>query len=35
VIVRVFQRILALTAAIRHDEHTGQQIMRSLTDYDH
>ena len=35
VIVRVLQRILALTAAIWHNEHTGQQIMRSLTGYDH
>jgi hypothetical protein len=35
VIVRVLQRLLALTAAIWHNEHTGQQIMRSLTAYDH
>jgi hypothetical protein len=35
VIVRVLQRILALTAAIWHNDKTGQPIMRSLTDYDH
>jgi len=35
VIVRVLQRILALTAAIWHNDHTGQQIKRSLTTYDH
>ena len=35
VIVRVLQRLLALTASIWHNEHTGQQIMRSLTAYDH
>jgi hypothetical protein len=35
VIVRVLQRILALTAAIWHNDHTGQPIMRSLTAYDH
>jgi hypothetical protein len=30
VIVRVLQRLLALTAAIWHNQHTGQPIMRSL-----
>jgi hypothetical protein len=35
VIVRVLQRLLALTAAIWHNQHTGQPIMRSLTHYDH
>ena len=35
VIVRVLQRILALTAAIWHNDKTGQPITRSLTDYDH
>jgi hypothetical protein len=35
VTVRVLQRILALTAAIWHNWHTGQPIMRSLTAYDH
>ena len=35
VIVRVLQRILALTAAIWHNDHTGAPIHRSLTAYDH
>lgn len=35
VAVRVAQRILALTAAIWHNFHTGQAISRSLTAYDH
>lgn len=35
VAVRVLQRILALTAAIWHNDHTGQPIMRALTAYDH
>ena len=35
VIVRVWQRILALTAAIWHNDRTGQPILRSLTAYDH
>jgi hypothetical protein len=35
VIVRVLQRLLALTAAIWHNQHTGQPIMRSLTPYGH
>ena len=34
VIVRVLQRILALTAAIWHNDHTGQPVKRSLTAYD-
>jgi hypothetical protein len=35
VIVRVLQRILAVTAAIWHNERTGQPHLRSLTAYDH
>jgi hypothetical protein len=35
VAARVLQRILALTAAIWHNWHTGQPIMRSLVAYDH
>lgn len=35
VIVRVLQRILALTAAIWHNDHTDQPVKRSLTAYDH
>jgi hypothetical protein len=35
VIARVMQRILALTAAIWHNDHTGQPVLRSLTAYDH
>ena len=35
VIVRVWQRILALTAAIWHNDRTGQRVLRSLTAYDH
>src|SRR6266536_686215 len=35
VVVRVLQRILALTAAIWHNDHTGQPIARSLLAYDH
>jgi Transposase DDE domain len=35
VIVRVLQRILTLTAAIWHNDHTGQPIARSLVAYDH
>jgi hypothetical protein len=35
VIVRVLQRILALTAAIWHNDATGQPILRSLVAYDH
>ncbi|MFG2636165.1 IS982 family transposase, partial [Streptomyces sp. NPDC048362] len=33
--VRVAQRVLALTAAIWHNFHTGQAVSRSLTAYDH
>ena len=35
VTVRVLQRILALTAAIWHNDHTAAPIHRSLTAYDH
>ena len=35
VAVRVLQRILALTAAIWHNDHTGQPVPRSLVAYDH
>ncbi|WP_406385680.1 IS982 family transposase [Streptomyces sp. NBC_00211] len=35
VITRVMQRILALTAAIWHNDHTGQPVPRSLTAFDH
>ncbi|MFJ9030509.1 IS982 family transposase [Streptomyces sp. NPDC102274] len=35
VIVRVMQRILALTTAIWHNDATGQATLRSLTKYDH
>jgi hypothetical protein len=35
VLVRVLQRILALTAAIWHNDHTGQPTTRSLLAYDH
>jgi hypothetical protein len=35
VLVRVWQRILALTAAIWHNDYTGQPVKRSLTAYDH
>jgi len=31
----VLQRILALTAAIWHNDHTGQPTPRSLLAYDH
>ncbi len=33
--VRVLQRVLALTAAIWHNDHTGQPVLRSLVAYDH
>jgi hypothetical protein len=33
--VRVLQRILALTTAIWHNDHTGAPVHRSLTAYDH
>jgi hypothetical protein len=35
VLVRVLQRLLALTAAIWHNHHNGQPVLRSLTAYDH
>jgi hypothetical protein len=35
VLTRVLQRILALTAAIWHNDHTSQPVMRSLIAYDH
>ncbi len=35
VITRILQRILALTAAIWHNDHTAQPVMRSLIAYDH
>jgi hypothetical protein len=35
VIARVMQRILALTAAIWHNDRTGQPVLCSLTAYDH
>jgi hypothetical protein len=35
VIIRVLQRILALTAAIWHNDHTGRPVKRSLIAYDH
>ena len=35
VLTRVLQRILALTTAIWHNDHTGQPVRRSLIAYDH
>jgi hypothetical protein len=35
VTARVLQRLLALTAAIWHNHHTGQPVLRSLLAYDH
>jgi hypothetical protein len=35
VAARIAQRILALTAVIWHNHHTGQPVMRSLIAYDH
>jgi hypothetical protein len=35
VIIRILQRILALTAAIWHNDHASQPVKRSLTAYDH
>lgn len=35
VIIRVLQRLLAMTAAIWHNDRTGQPIRRSLIAYDH
>jgi Transposase DDE domain len=34
VLIRVLQRLLALTAAIWHNDHTGQPVKRSLLGYD-
>jgi hypothetical protein len=35
VLIRILQRLLALTAAIWHNDHTGQPVKRSLLAYDH
>ena len=35
VYTRVLQRLLALTAAVWHNHHAGQPVLRSLTAYDH
>ena len=35
VLIRVLQRLLALTAVIWHNDHTGQPVKRSLLAYDH
>ena len=35
ILARVLARILALTAAIWHNDKTAQPVMRSLTAYDH
>jgi hypothetical protein len=35
VIARVMQRVLALTAAIWHNDATGQTVLRSLIDFGH
>ena len=35
VMVRILQRILALTAAIWHNDRAGQPVKRSLVAYDH
>ncbi|MGH3498428.1 MAG: IS982 family transposase [Nocardioidaceae bacterium] len=35
VVARIWQRLLALTAVIWHNDHTGHPIRRSLTAYDH
>ena len=35
VLIRVWQRLLALTAAVWHNDHTQQPAKRSLTAYDH
>ena len=35
VLIRVLQRILALTTAIWHNDHTSQPALRSLLAYDH
>jgi hypothetical protein len=33
--VRLLQRLLALTAAIWHNNHSNQPVMRSLVAFDH
>jgi Transposase DDE domain len=35
VLVRALQRLLAMTTAIWHNDHTGQPVRRSLLAYDH
>jgi hypothetical protein len=35
VLVRILQRILALTAATWHNDHTGHPVKRSLLACDH
>jgi len=35
VAARILQRLLALTAAIWHNHHNQQPVLRSLTAYDH
>jgi hypothetical protein len=35
VLARILRRILALTGAIRHNDHASQPIVRSLIAYDH
>jgi len=35
ILARILYRILALTAAIWHNDSTGQDVKRSLTAYDH
>jgi hypothetical protein len=35
VLVRVLQRLLAMTTAIWHNDHTGQPVRRSLLAYGH
>jgi hypothetical protein len=35
VVTRIVQRLLALTAAIWHNDRTGRPVLRSLTAYDH
>jgi len=35
VLIRVWQRLLALTAAVWHNDHTHQPVKRSLIAYDH
>jgi hypothetical protein len=35
VLIRILQRLLALTAAIWHNDHTAQPVKRSLLAYDH